>query len=167
MALIRCPECKREISDQAAACPECGYPLPGRNTIFPGRFPFGMASMEYKSKRTIFGLPLIHIVYGPAWANGFRPAKGIIAIGNIAVGVIALGGFAAGIFTLAGIGFGLFCFAGIALGIGVGIGGIATGYLAVGGIAIGVYAVGGLAVGAHALLNDPQFRESLRKIFRF
>jgi zinc-ribbon domain len=167
MALIRCPECKREISDQATACPECGYPLPGRNAAFPGWLPFGTRPMEYKSKRTIFGLPLVHIVYGPAWMNGFRPAKGFIAIGNIAVGVIAIGGFAAGIFTLAGIGLGLFCFAGIALGIALGIGGIATGYLAIGGLAFGVYAVGGMAIGAHTLLGDPQLRESLRKIFRF
>ena len=27
MALIRCPECGREISDQADACPGCGYPI--------------------------------------------------------------------------------------------------------------------------------------------
>lgn len=27
MALIKCPECGREISDKAAACPGCGYPL--------------------------------------------------------------------------------------------------------------------------------------------
>lgn len=27
MALIQCPECKREISDQAVACPQCGYPI--------------------------------------------------------------------------------------------------------------------------------------------
>ena len=27
MALISCPECTREVSDQAAACPHCGYPL--------------------------------------------------------------------------------------------------------------------------------------------
>jgi hypothetical protein len=27
MALIKCPECSRQISDQAAACPECGYPI--------------------------------------------------------------------------------------------------------------------------------------------
>lgn len=27
MALIRCPECGREISSQAPACPSCGYPL--------------------------------------------------------------------------------------------------------------------------------------------
>lgn len=26
MALIQCPECKREISDKAAACPQCGCP---------------------------------------------------------------------------------------------------------------------------------------------
>ena len=27
MALINCPECSRVISDQATACPHCGYPL--------------------------------------------------------------------------------------------------------------------------------------------
>jgi hypothetical protein len=27
MALIRCPECKTSISDQAAACPKCGFQL--------------------------------------------------------------------------------------------------------------------------------------------
>ena len=27
MALIKCPECGKEISDRASACPHCGYPL--------------------------------------------------------------------------------------------------------------------------------------------
>ncbi|MDO4827890.1 MAG: zinc-ribbon domain-containing protein, partial [Clostridia bacterium] len=27
MALIKCPECGLSISDKAAACPNCGYPL--------------------------------------------------------------------------------------------------------------------------------------------
>lgn len=27
MALIQCPECAREISDKAIACPGCGYPI--------------------------------------------------------------------------------------------------------------------------------------------
>lgn len=27
MALINCPECKSRVSDRAAACPKCGYPL--------------------------------------------------------------------------------------------------------------------------------------------
>lgn len=27
MALINCPECNKQISDKAVACPNCGYPL--------------------------------------------------------------------------------------------------------------------------------------------
>jgi ribosomal protein L37E len=27
MALIVCPECKRQVSDKAKACPNCGYPI--------------------------------------------------------------------------------------------------------------------------------------------
>lgn len=27
MALIKCPECKKEVSDKAFVCPNCGYPL--------------------------------------------------------------------------------------------------------------------------------------------
>jgi hypothetical protein len=27
MALIDCPECEARISDKAAACPHCGYPM--------------------------------------------------------------------------------------------------------------------------------------------
>ena len=27
MALINCPECNKEISDQASHCPQCGYPM--------------------------------------------------------------------------------------------------------------------------------------------
>lgn len=27
MALIKCPECGKEISDKAGKCPHCGYPI--------------------------------------------------------------------------------------------------------------------------------------------
>ncbi len=30
MALIRCPECSREVSSRAPACPGCGCPLQAR-----------------------------------------------------------------------------------------------------------------------------------------
>jgi len=133
---------------------------PGRSTGLP-------YSYEYKSSKTVFGMPLVHIVYGPAWAGGLSPAKGFIAIGNIAVGVIAIGGFALGIFTLAGIGLGFICIAGMAFGIGAGVGGIATGYFALGGVAIGVYAIGGLAIGTHTLFNDPQMMDRFRRLFHF
>jgi hypothetical protein len=170
MALTRCPECQREVSDKASVCPGCGYPLQGAGR-FPADTPLPDArrrpwpyAFEYKSRRTVFGLPLVHVVSGPAWAGGARPAKGFIAIGNVAIGVIAIGGFGLGLITLAGIGLGVVCFAGIALGIGIGVGGVATGYLAVGGLALGVYAIGGLAVGAHTLQNDPQLLNWVRRL---
>jgi hypothetical protein len=176
MALIRCPECQREVSDKAPACPGCGYPLPGMGTSqpqppwppVPGVRRAGCPyAYEYESRKTIFGMPLVHIVYGPAWAGGLRPAKGFIAIGNVAIGVIAIGGFALGLFTLAGIGLGVLSIAGIALGIGAGVGGIATGYYALGGVAIGAYAIGGLAIGAHTPFNDPELMDRIRRLFHF
>lgn len=30
MALISCPECRRDVSDKAPACPHCGYPVGGQ-----------------------------------------------------------------------------------------------------------------------------------------
>ena len=32
MALIKCPECKNNISDQADLCPKCGYEINGNNS---------------------------------------------------------------------------------------------------------------------------------------
>jgi hypothetical protein len=32
MALIKCPECGKEISDKAAACPNCGCPIGSQPT---------------------------------------------------------------------------------------------------------------------------------------
>ena len=56
---------------------------------FPRRFQW-----EYKSKRTLFGLPLVHIHLG--W--GLCRAKGILAIGNLATGLFSLGALSAGLF---------------------------------------------------------------------
>lgn len=30
MAIIKCPECGRQISDKAPACPNCGVPIAGK-----------------------------------------------------------------------------------------------------------------------------------------
>ncbi len=38
MALIKCPECGKEISDQAPACIHCGYPL--NKTVQSGNFTY-------------------------------------------------------------------------------------------------------------------------------
>lgn len=33
MAMINCPECNREVSDEAEKCPNCGYILQKRHSI--------------------------------------------------------------------------------------------------------------------------------------
>lgn len=100
---------------------------------------------EYKSKRTLFGLPLMHINCGP----GIHWARGIIAIGDVATGLIALGGLSIGLLSLGGLSFGLLlALGGAALG-GVSVGGLSVGLMAWGGISIGVLSIGGIALGVY------------------
>ncbi len=166
MALTNCPECHRSISDKAVTCPHCGFPLRSSESLPSGGGLIGAYSYEYKSSMTIFGMPLVHIVYGPAFGGGLKPAKGFIAIGNIAIGVISIGGFSIGILSIAGIGLGVICLGGMALGLLGAAGGMAIGYIAVGGVAIGVYAIGGLSIGTHTIHNSPELQEILRNLFR-
>ena len=76
-----------------------------------------------------------------------RVAKGIVAIGNLAVGVVAIAGLACGLVTVGGLSAGLLvALGGAAVGLGLSVGGLAVGSIAIGGAAIGfVYAVGGAA----------------------
>lgn len=102
---------------------------------------------EYKSKRTLFGLPLVHIRLGH---RGVGLAKGIFAVGNYALGVFTLGGFSFGLFSVGGLSFGLlFALGGLAMGC-LAVGGLAIGLIALGGAAVGLLAVGGSAVGVYA-----------------
>src|SRR5262245_61200521 len=124
---------------------------------------------EYRSKATFLGWPLVHIATGFDPATGRkRVAKGIIAIGDMAVGGLALGGAAAGGIAIGGASMGLVSFGGIAIALilaiggaaigAVAIGGGAVGGIAVGGMAVGYYAYGGAAYGVHALgsnVRDP------------
>ena len=112
---------------------------------------------EYKSQRTLFGLPLVHIRLGD---RGTGVAKGVLAIGNYAVGIFTIGGFSLGLVSIGGLSVGLlFSLAGWAIG-GIAVGGFAVGLLAIGGAAVGLYAAGGgafaseIAIGgsAHAPL---------------
>lgn len=97
---------------------------------------------EYRSKRTLFGLPLVHICLG----NGkLCTAKGILAIGNIALGVFALGGLSAGLFSIGG----------ISLGLLFSLGGLSMGGLTLGGVSVGLFALGGFA---HGRLCDRRLR---------
>lgn len=100
---------------------------------------------EYKSRRTLFGLPLVHINIG----RGMFRARGILAIGTAATGAVAIGPCALGLIALGPVAVGLLSAGAMALGIAA-AGAVAAGYAAAGCIAVGQYAVGTLAVGAHA-----------------
>lgn len=108
------------------------------------------AHFEYRSKATLFGLPLVHINVG---RFGMHWARGILAIGNVATGVFALGGLSAGGLCLGGASTGLLALGGVAVG-GIALGGLALGALAaLGGLALSFgLSIGGFAVGgAYAL----------------
>ena len=111
---------------------------------------------EYKSKRTLFGIPLVHINLGRN-----RWARGIIAIGGIYTGVVALGGVAFGLLTLGGASIGLLLTLGaVSLGT-VSIGGLAVGLLAWGGVSLGVYAAGGVAVASKVAVGGAAAAQQL------
>ena len=48
MALIKCPECGKQISDKANVCPNCGYPISSQNVIEEFSFSVGN-SMDMKT----------------------------------------------------------------------------------------------------------------------
>jgi transcriptional regulator with XRE-family HTH domain len=114
---------------------------------------------EYKSKRKIGNLPLVHINVG----RGIHVAKGVIAIGNIAigwvaVGAVSIGGLCCGAFSLGLIGLAamglhlLLSLGGIAVGV-LAFGGIAVGIVTFGGVSIGMFSIGGCAIASHIAIG--------------
>jgi hypothetical protein len=98
---------------------------------------------EYRSRASIGGLPLVHIVRGIDPSSGRRPpAVGVIAIGQVAIGLVAIGQVAVGLISIGQ----------AAIGLGWGIGQLAFGLLAAGQVAAGALgAIGQVAVGPHAI----------------
>lgn len=88
-----CRECKREISEQAISCPQCGAPYPAKQQWDGWGF-------EYKSPITVLGLPLLHISFKYRPNRRPVPAKGIIAIGQFACGIFTVAQFSIGFFSV-------------------------------------------------------------------
>jgi hypothetical protein len=108
---------------------------------------------EFRSRWSLFGLPLLHIRLGRRPEDRLRPALGWVAIGDVAVGVLfAAGAFAAGGISFGGLTFGLISLGGLAAG-GLVVGGLAIGFWALGGAALGYLALGGCAIGWHAAMG--------------
>jgi len=124
-----------------------------------------LEAFEYRSRATLFGLPLVHwrscgkmrkpgekILPAIGWIAYGERAYGILyASGGIAVGGIATGGLSIGLLSFGGVSIGLLAFGGFALGV-VALGGGAIGYIASGGMALGWHAAMGGMVAAHELV---------------
>lgn len=123
---------------------------------------------EYKSKRTIRGIPLVHISIGRGKtakgivAIGFK-SVGVVSIGLLSIGLLSFGLLALGFLGLGMLGVGLFGFGAFALGflsggaISIGIisfGAISIGVMSCGAISIGQFAVGALAKGHYFAFGD-------------
>jgi serine/threonine-protein kinase len=106
---------------------------------------------EYRSRRTLWGLPLVHVARGADPVTGRkRIARGIVAVGDVAVGVVAVGGWAVGVVAWGGVAVGLLAFGGLTVGLLLAVGGVSVGGIALGGLAVGGVAFGGAAVGYYA-----------------
>ena len=51
MSLTTCPDCKREVSSQAAACPHCGYAMTPAAATTTG----ATERVVYRKRRVSFG----------------------------------------------------------------------------------------------------------------
>jgi hypothetical protein len=111
--------------------------------------------IDYRSRRRIFGLPLVHICFGrDPEGKRLGRASGIIAIGDIAIGAVAIGGFSFGGVSVGGMGLGLIGIGGLVPGLLAGMGGIAAGALALGGLAFGGFGIGVLAIAGAGVGGD-------------
>jgi len=90
--------------------------------------------VRYSSETTLLGLPLVSIAFGPSpdYSENRGLARGIVAIGDVAVGVVSFGRLA----------FGLLSVGGVSVGV-ASAGGLALGVLSLGGAAVGLVAIGG------------------------
>ncbi|MFH1748964.1 MAG: hypothetical protein ABIG44_18175 [Planctomycetota bacterium] len=139
-----CSNCGRTLTGLAASdtCPGCGARVADVHTTDPTAHGIGR---RWQSKTKIFGWPLVHIAQGPHGEEKIGKARGVIAIGDVAVGGVAIGGMSFGVVAIGGLSVGLVSIAGLAIGL------LALGGLAIGGAAVGGGAVGGIVAGGGAI----------------
>jgi len=142
------------------------------------RFPY----REFKSNATLWGWPLIHYTSGICPETGHRTvAKGILAVGRLAVGAVAVGQGALGIVAIGQLGLGVLFGLGqaatgilalgqLAGGLLLGLGQLASGYVAVAQLGIGKYVLAQAGLGPHVWsqsLSDPVAAEFFRPLVSF
>ena len=127
--------------------PASAEPGPPPTTIINNHYHSDRWEYEYKSRRTLWGLPLVHIHIKD---NSLVCAKGIIAVGNVAVGLISAGIFSVGALSVGTLSLGLISIGCLALGL-ASLGCLAAGLIAVGLMSIGWLSIGGLVWGVYGI----------------
>ena len=120
---------------------------------YAGDFP--PSAFEYRSRLSLFGLPLVHVRIGDRFDMIRGPVKAWIAVGSShAVGLIfASGGIAIAPISFGGVAIGLLSFGGVSLGV-FSIGAISLGLLAYGGLAFGWQAFCGFGAAWNAVRGN-------------
>lgn len=101
------------VSLNAPICPSCGAP-------FPYKARWDGYGYEYRTKSTLFGVPLLHVSFKYRQNRMPVVARGIIAVGQFGFGVVNISQFGVGLFsvsqiTLAGAAVAQFAVAGFAV----------------------------------------------------
>ena len=81
MTLMRCPECRGQVSSRAGSCPHCGYPIEG-DQDGEGRF----------SRVSIMVILVFFLAIAATWGTIFSPGALAATLEGLANLVIALAG---------------------------------------------------------------------------
>lgn len=117
------------------------------------------SDFEYKSERTLFGLPLVHI--NGKWggtakgvvAVGFK-ARGVVSVGFLSMGVLSAGCLSLGAVSLGALALGVLALGAVSVGLLLALGAVAAGFVAYGAAAFGGFAAGAFACARYVAVGD-------------
>ena len=117
------------------------------------------SDFEYKSERTLFGLPLVHI--NGRWggtakgvvAVGFK-ACGVVSVGFLSMGVLSAGCLSLGAVSLGALALGVLALGAVSVGLLLALGAVAAGFVAYGAAAFGGFAAGAFACAKYVAVGD-------------
>lgn len=117
------------------------------------------SDFEYKSERTLFGLPLVHI--NGKWggtakgivAVGFK-ACGVVSVGFLSMGVLSAGCLSLGAVSLGALALGVLTLGAVSVGLLLALGAVAAGFVAYGAAAFGGFAAGAFACAKYVAVGD-------------
>ncbi len=82
MPLMRCPECREQVSSRAISCPHCGYPIEGED-----------GGEERLSRVSILAILVFLLAIAATWGTIFFPGALATALEEVANLVIAIANF--------------------------------------------------------------------------